>query len=86
MIYFKAGKQDTMVEGAKTHYAICMLLPDGNSGVSGCTKFTQVEGQQVTMAAEMNGLTPGKHGFHVHQFGKYTHALLSRNFLFFVFE
>ena len=55
---------------ATTHYAICMLLPDGNSGVSGCTKFTQVEGQPVQIAAEMNGLTAGKHGFHVHQFGK----------------
>ena len=58
---------------ATTHYAICMLNPDNNSGVSGCTKFTQVEGQAVHMTTEMNGLAPGKHGFHVHQFGKLTH-------------
>ena len=56
---------------ATTHYAICMLNPDGGSGVSGWTKFTQVEGQQIQIQAEMNGLTPGKHGFHVHQFGKF---------------
>ena len=57
--------------GATTHYAICMLNPDGGSGVSGHCKFTQVEGQQVQISAEMNGLTPGLHGFHVHQFGKF---------------
>ena len=53
-----------------THYAICMLKEDGNSGVNGCAKFVQVEGQKVQITAEMTGLTPGKHGFHVHQFGK----------------
>ena len=57
--------------GPTTHYAICMLNPDGGSSVSGWSKFTQVEGQQIQITAEMNGLTPGKHGFHVHQFGKY---------------
>ena len=61
-----------MVDAAAsvTHYAICILNPDGGSGVSGWTKFTQVEGQPVQITAEMNGLTPGKHGFHVHQYGK----------------
>ena len=59
-----------MVE-ATTHYAICMLNPDQNSGVSGWAKFKQVEGQQIEITAEMNGLTPGLHGFHVHQFGKF---------------
>ena len=59
-----------MVE-ATTHYAICILNPDGGSSVSGWTKFKQVEGQQIEVTAEMNGLTPGLHGFHVHQFGKF---------------
>ena len=59
-----------MVDAPQTHYAICMLNEDGNSGVKGCAKFTQVEGQPISMTAEVTGLTPGLHGFHVHQFGK----------------
>ena len=61
-----------MVEAAHshTHYAICMLNQDGDSGVSGCAKFTQIDGQPIQMTAEVTGLTPGLHGFHVHQFGK----------------
>ena len=63
-----------MVQGAekKTHYAMCILNPDGGSGVSGFTKFVQNEGEQILIMAEMNGLTPGQHGFHVLQFGKFS--------------
>lgn len=59
-----------MVEGAKTHYAVCVLNPDGDSGVSGVCYFTQAEGAKVQIKAEMKGLTPGLHGFHIHQYGK----------------
>ena len=60
-----------MVESnATTYYAVSVLKEDGNSGVSGVVKFTQVEGGLVTITAEVKGLAAGKHGFHVHQFGK----------------
>ena len=59
-----------MVE-AQTHYAVCVMNPDGDSGVSGIVKFTQVEGQKVRIVADVKGLTPGVHGFHIHQFGKF---------------
>ena len=52
-----------------THYAICLLKEDGNSGVNGVVKFTQVEGENVKIHAEITGLTPGQHGFHIHQYG-----------------
>eukprot|EP00352_Strombidinopsis_acuminata_P000079 CAMPEP_0176340130 /NCGR_PEP_ID=MMETSP0126-20121128/1324_1 /TAXON_ID=141414 ORGANISM="Strombidinopsis acuminatum, Strain SPMC142" /NCGR_SAMPLE_ID=MMETSP0126 /ASSEMBLY_ACC=CAM_ASM_000229 /LENGTH=183 /DNA_ID=CAMNT_0017684147 /DNA_START=88 /DNA_END=639 /DNA_ORIENTATION=- len=52
-----------------THYAVCVLNQDGNSGVHGIVKFTQVEGQKCRIVAEFTGLTEGKHGFHIHQFG-----------------
>lgn len=58
-----------MVE-AVTHYAVCVLNPDGGSGVSGVVRCSQVEGQKVKISAEIKGLTPGQHGFHIHQFGK----------------
>ena len=63
-----------MVEGANTHYAMCILNPDGGSTVSGVCKYVQVEGQSIQINATMNGLTPGLHGFHVHQFGKFSKA------------
>ena len=58
-----------MVE-AKTHYAVCVLNPDGGSGVSGVVKFVQAEGQKTKVTAEVKGLKPGHHGFHIHQYGK----------------
>jgi len=52
--------------------AVCILNPDGDSGVSGVCWLTQVPGQNCVIKAEMKGLTPGKHGFHIHQFGNLT--------------
>ena len=50
--------------------AVCMLRPDGNSGVSGTVKFTQTSKDEGTkIEATVNGLTPGQHGFHIHEFG-----------------
>ena len=53
----------------KTHYAICILHEDKGSGVNGVVKFTQEEGKEVKITAEITGLTPGEHGFHVHEYG-----------------
>ena len=59
------------MEGDKTHYAICLLKEDNNSGVNGVVKFTQKEGDKVKVEAEVKGLKKGKHGFHVHEFGMF---------------
>mmetsp|Transcript_14865 Transcript_14865/g.10413 ORF Transcript_14865/g.10413 Transcript_14865/m.10413 type:complete len:110 (-) Transcript_14865:307-636(-) len=61
-----------MVSQEKIHYAVCVLNEDSNSGVSGIVKFTQVEGQKCRIQAEITGLTEGKHGFHIHQYGNLT--------------
>ena len=58
-----------MVEGTKTHYAVCMMHEDKGSGVNGIVKFVQEEGKEVKITAEISGLTPGEHGFHIHEFG-----------------
>ena len=50
-------------------YAICIMRPDGGSGVNGVVKFVQPAGGKTRVVAEITGLSPGDHGFHVHQFG-----------------
>lgn len=48
--------------------AVCVLHPVGDSGVSGTIVFTQ-KGDTVEVDAHIHGLSEGKHGFHVHEFG-----------------
>jgi Cu-Zn family superoxide dismutase len=51
--------------------AICVLQPLADPKVSGVITFT-VAGDQVEVTGTISGLTPGKHGFHVHEFGDIT--------------
>src|SRR3978361_244731 len=51
-----------------TQKAIAVLSPTANSKVSGTVTFTK-SGDEVKVVADINGLTPGKHGFHIHEFG-----------------
>ena len=53
-------------------YAICIMNPDGDSGVKGLVKLVQPAGGKVKIVAEISGLKPGKHGFHIHQYGNLT--------------
>jgi superoxide dismutase, Cu-Zn family len=48
--------------------AVCMVQPLSGSKVMGKVTFTQ-QADGVEIEAELTGLTPGKHGFHVHEFG-----------------
>jgi Cu-Zn family superoxide dismutase len=48
--------------------AVCVVHPLGDSGMKGKVTFTQ-HGDGIEIAAELTGLPPGKHGFHVHEFG-----------------
>ena len=48
--------------------AIALLHPTAGNKVSGTVRFTPVA-DGVQIHAEIIGLTPGKHGFHVHEFG-----------------
>ena len=48
--------------------AIAVLSSASGSQVTGTVTFTK-SGNAVQVVAEVSGLTPGKHGFHVHEFG-----------------
>lgn len=56
------------VTPSETHTAVCKLEPIAASGVAGTLNFVQV-GNKVTLTGEITGLTPGEHGFHVHEKG-----------------
>jgi Cu-Zn family superoxide dismutase len=53
---------------AQVTKAIAVVHPLGDSKVSGKVVFTQSR-SGVEISAEITGLAPGKHGFHVHEFG-----------------
>ncbi|HSB04085.1 MAG TPA: superoxide dismutase family protein [Thermodesulfobacteriota bacterium] len=48
--------------------AVVVLSPTKGSAVSGVVTFTKVEGG-VKIVGDVTGLTPGKHGFHIHEYG-----------------
>jgi superoxide dismutase, Cu-Zn family len=48
--------------------AIAVLHPTAGSNVAGTVTFT-ASGDNVKVVADVTGLTPGKHGFHIHEFG-----------------
>ncbi len=48
--------------------AVAVLHPTAGNKVSGTVTFTEVA-DGVQIRAEITGLTPGNHGFHVHEFG-----------------
>ncbi|MEP7072498.1 MAG: superoxide dismutase family protein [Verrucomicrobiota bacterium] len=48
--------------------AIAVLHPTQGSSVGGTVTFT-ADGDTVKVVADLTGLTAGKHGFHIHEFG-----------------
>ena len=48
--------------------AVAVLSPAPNGKVTGTITFTKT-GDAVKVVADISGLTPGKHGFHIHEFG-----------------
>lgn len=48
--------------------AVAVLHPAGGNKVKGIVKFKR-DGDEIKVTADIEGLTPGKHGFHIHEFG-----------------
>ena len=54
--------------GAEVKKAVCLLSSTQGNKVTGKVTFTKVA-DGIRVVAEVEGLTPGKHGFHIHEFG-----------------
>ena len=48
--------------------ATCLLAPLANGTVTGKVTFTQ-QSSGILVEADLNGLSPGKHGIHIHEHG-----------------
>ena len=57
-----------MKEAVKITKAICVLYPTEGSTVQGEVIFTQTD-DGIHVKASLSGLSEGRHGFHIHQYG-----------------
>ncbi|KAF7823333.1 superoxide dismutase [Cu-Zn], chloroplastic [Senna tora] len=60
---------------AATKKAVAVLK--GNSAVEGVVTLTQEDDGPTTVKVQVTGLTPGLHGFHLHEYGDTTNGCIS---------
>ena len=63
-----AAQHDMQKMASSPAKAIAIVYPAKDKTVKGMITFTQTD-KGVKVVAHLEGLTPGKHGFHVHEFG-----------------
>jgi Cu-Zn family superoxide dismutase len=67
------GRSQQAAPPAAVTSAIAVISPTTGSDAKGWVKFTDVDGG-VKVVADITGLSPGKHGFHIHEFGDISDA------------
>ncbi len=63
-----AQHEQMKAKAAPISKAVAILLPTKGNHVQGRVTFTEA-GSTIHVHAEITGLTPGDHGFHVHEYG-----------------
>lgn len=63
-----APAEDVKAPAPGVTKAVAVLNPASGSNVRGIVTFTK-DGDKVKVVADIEGLTPGDHGFHIHEFG-----------------
>uniref|UniRef100_G9M4K4 Superoxide dismutase [Cu-Zn] n=1 Tax=Pogonatum inflexum TaxID=185755 RepID=G9M4K4_9BRYO len=74
MLAMAKGRSLTITAMA-TKKAVAVLK--GTSNVEGVVTLLQEDDGPTTVSVKISGLTPGKHGFHLHQFGDTTNGCMS---------
>jgi Cu-Zn family superoxide dismutase len=65
----RRAETDSAAPSAKSRAtAVAVLSPAPNGKVKGEVRFTE-EAEGIRVTANVEGLTPGKHGFHIHEKG-----------------
>jgi Cu-Zn family superoxide dismutase len=66
----KEALEETMPEETKPAIteAVAVLQPTEGNVVHGIVTFTKIE-EGIKVVADVEGLSPGKHGFHIHEYG-----------------
>jgi len=57
-----------LLGGPEVTKAVAVLQPTQGNKVEGTVTFTKTD-KGIRVQANVSGLTPGKHGFHIHEFG-----------------
>ena len=65
---YEPAKMMTKPDSAAIQKAIANLSPTKGYSITGTVIFTKVAGG-IKIVADVEGLTPGKHGFHIHEVG-----------------
>jgi superoxide dismutase, Cu-Zn family len=63
-----AQEDHSMHQGLTSRRAVAVIMPTKGNSVHGVVTFEEVA-QGVHIVANLSGLAPGKHGFHIHEFG-----------------
>jgi len=66
-----AQQEKAKVKGEPITKAVAILLPTKGSKVQGRVTFIEEDGK-IHVRAMISGLTPGEHGFHIHEFGEWS--------------
>lgn len=64
----EAGKMEKMMASRATKGAVAIIRPTADNAARGHVRFTKT-GDGILVEGRIEGLSPGPHGFHVHQFG-----------------
>jgi len=63
-----AQQQSQQMKTPAVMKAVAVIHPTQGNNVMGTVTFTKVD-NGVKIVADISGLTPGKHGFHIHEYG-----------------
>ena len=67
------GQEKKTGEKASILKAVAVLHPTQGNSTEGMVTFTRTE-NGIKVIADVSGLTPGKHGFHIHEYGNCSKA------------